>query len=164
MLKKEDVLKEVRNDLGELHSEVEPAIVFKNGNKQWFFKNKIHRSNDLPAIENANGDKFWYKDGVLHRLNGPSGILKSMNVYAINGVEIEENSFLKAPKDSDGYLSSSEPIMLLQQSITGTSHIEKKFFIFNKKLFENNDDLKKEVANYLSEELKQPINNKKLKI
>jgi hypothetical protein len=42
-----------------LHREDGPAVEYPNGDKYWFYNNKLHRS-DGPAIEWANGQFGYY--------------------------------------------------------------------------------------------------------
>ena len=48
-----------------------PAIERSNGDKEWWFLGKRHRT-DGPAVEYSNGTKEWWADGVLHRSDGPA--------------------------------------------------------------------------------------------
>jgi hypothetical protein len=59
------------NKYNELHHEGGPAIVWKNGTKEWYINGKHHRI-DGPAIKNADGEEKWYQNGELHRLDGPA--------------------------------------------------------------------------------------------
>ncbi len=45
----------------------EPAVIYDNGDKEWWFNGKLTRDGDQPAITFANGTKIWYKDNHLHR-------------------------------------------------------------------------------------------------
>jgi hypothetical protein len=45
-----------------LHRDGGPAIIFSNGDKQWFCKGRLHRT-DGPAAEYANGHKEWWLGG-----------------------------------------------------------------------------------------------------
>lgn len=37
-----------------------PAIIHHNGYKEWYKKNKLYRENELPVIEHASGAKYWH--------------------------------------------------------------------------------------------------------
>lgn len=54
-----------------LHRRNKPAVIYSNGDKQWFLDGKRHRANS-PAIECSNGHREWWYDGKLHRLDGPA--------------------------------------------------------------------------------------------
>ena len=57
-----------RNPEGQIHRDGdEPAIIYVNGNQEWYKKGEIHRDGDLPAIIYSNGEKAWYKNGNHHR-------------------------------------------------------------------------------------------------
>ena len=63
-----NIIKETRNDNGELHSfNDEPAVIDSDGTKFWYTNGKRHRGNDLPATIHSNGSQFWYMNGLLHR-------------------------------------------------------------------------------------------------
>jgi hypothetical protein len=92
--KREEEMKEYRNDKGQLHrldgpaiewdNEYKawhlnglrhridgPAIQWRNGSKEWWVNGELHRL-DGPAVERADGYKAWYKNGKLHREDGPA--------------------------------------------------------------------------------------------
>ncbi len=82
---------------GKEHREDGPAIIRKNGDKEWFINGKHHRDNDLPAIEDATGYKAWYMNGKRHRLNDPAIIYQyerkewflNGKLHRLNGPAIE---------------------------------------------------------------------------
>lgn len=59
-------IKEIKNDKGQLHSEIEPALVYKSGEEHWYLNGLKHRI-DGPAETKPNGDYTWYKNGKKHR-------------------------------------------------------------------------------------------------
>ena len=59
------------NKMGVIHRENGPAIIYKNGHKEWVINGKSHRL-DGPAIEFANGEKHWIVNGERHRTDGPA--------------------------------------------------------------------------------------------
>lgn len=59
------------NNLGQLHREDGPAIVYADNTKVWYQNGVLHRE-DGPAIERSNGATAWYRNGVLHREDGPA--------------------------------------------------------------------------------------------
>ena len=75
---------------GNLHREGDkPAIEFGNGSKVYYKNGKLHRDGDLPAFEHADGDRKFYKDGKLHREgNKPAIITKDKYEYWIDGKHI----------------------------------------------------------------------------
>lgn len=61
------------NDKGLLHRENdEPAVIRKNGTKEWWFNGQHHRENDLPAIMHSLGPNIWMMHGKRHRIGGPA--------------------------------------------------------------------------------------------
>jgi hypothetical protein len=54
------------NKLGQVHREGEPAIIYANGDKFWYWNGRLHREGE-PAVIYADGDKFWYVNGQLQR-------------------------------------------------------------------------------------------------
>ena len=55
----------------ELHRIDGPAVIFKDGTKNWYQNGLCHRI-DGPAIEWNSGRKEWYQNGLLHRVDGPA--------------------------------------------------------------------------------------------
>jgi len=53
-----------------LHSEIEPAIEFENGDFIWYKYGQIHR--DGGPAQKSNGVLYWFNDGQLHREDGPA--------------------------------------------------------------------------------------------
>lgn len=53
---------EYHNDEGLLHREDGPAVIWNDGEKEWYINGERHRE-DGPAIIYANGIKEWYLDG-----------------------------------------------------------------------------------------------------
>lgn len=56
---------------GQLHSTIDPAKEYINGDKYWYFQGELHRD-DGPAIEWSSGFKVWYSHGKIHRECGPA--------------------------------------------------------------------------------------------
>lgn len=52
------------------HCETGPAIVFPNGDREWWVMGQLHRL-DGPAIERADGTREWWRDGARWE-NGPA--------------------------------------------------------------------------------------------
>ena len=61
-----------------LHREDGPAVEYDNGDKEWYYEDKIHRK-DGPAIEYENGDEEWWYMDKKHREDGPAIIYNSKN-------------------------------------------------------------------------------------
>ena len=59
------------NEFGSYHREDGPAVIWKNGNTQWYFNGKCHRE-DGPAIELVGGTKKWYINDKCHRIDNPA--------------------------------------------------------------------------------------------
>ncbi len=69
-----------------LHSPVNPAVRFENGDYIWYLHGNIHRDNG-PAYM-RNGTVSYYKHGVLHREEGPAVIYPDgKQRWFVNGVE-----------------------------------------------------------------------------
>ncbi|RTK96156.1 MAG: hypothetical protein EKK64_04965 [Neisseriaceae bacterium] len=71
-----------------------PAVVYKNGTKEWYRFDKLHRSDDLPAVEYSNGDKEWRRFGQLHRWVGPAVILGDKQYWFLLGEFINQDDFI----------------------------------------------------------------------
>ena len=56
---------------GMLHRTDGPAITTSEGGKAWWVNDKKHRT-DGPAIEEADGTKYWYINNKRHRTDGPA--------------------------------------------------------------------------------------------
>jgi len=54
-----------------LHREDGPAIVWIDGNMEWWLNGLRHRE-DGPALLWHDGHKEWWLNGVLHRIDGPA--------------------------------------------------------------------------------------------
>jgi len=62
---------EVHEVNGQLHNTKGPAVVHKDGSKEYWFEGQLHRE-DGPALEGSDGFQAWYKHGSLHNTNGPA--------------------------------------------------------------------------------------------
>lgn len=62
----------------------EPAVVWSNGDKEWYFKGSLHRDNG-PAIVRPNRDitEYW-SHGKRHRIGGPALIEKDQFWFYVN--------------------------------------------------------------------------------
>ena len=56
------------DEIGKLHKEDGPAIVYDNGDKCWYIHGVRHRV-DGPAIEWVNGQAAWYWYGTPIKCN-----------------------------------------------------------------------------------------------
>jgi len=64
---------------GRLRDGDQPAIVYKNGKKEWYQNGKLHRDGDKPAVIDADGTQRWYQNGELHRKLGLPVIFPGSN-------------------------------------------------------------------------------------
>jgi len=55
-------------------------------------KNLEYHREDGPAIIYSNGDKDWYKNGKRHRLDGPAVDWENRKEWCLNGKYIPVNS------------------------------------------------------------------------
>jgi len=62
---------EYKNELGELHREDGPALIYADGKEVWYINGKLHRE-DGPAVIYTDGTKEWYFHGEQHREDGPA--------------------------------------------------------------------------------------------
>ncbi|MEI8270103.1 MAG: hypothetical protein WCG45_01925 [bacterium] len=62
----------------------EPAVIYKNGTKEWHYCGRPHRK-ELPAIIYPNGDKEYWKYGMRHREDGPAVIYGNKQYWYENG-------------------------------------------------------------------------------
>jgi hypothetical protein len=60
-----------RNQEGQFHRTLGPAVEYANGDKAWYLNGQLHRT-DGPAYEGADGHKVWWVNGQLHRTDGPA--------------------------------------------------------------------------------------------
>lgn len=58
-----------------------PAVVYKNGHKEYWENGLLHRENNLPAVLYADGSKEYWHRGLCHRDDGPA-------IDKINGQKI----------------------------------------------------------------------------
>ena len=68
-------------------------VVNKDGSKEWYINNQLHRENGH-AAEWANGAKEWFINGKRHLENGPA--FESANgdkEWYINNHEMTEEEF-----------------------------------------------------------------------
>jgi hypothetical protein len=80
---------------GKWHREVEPAIEYSDGTKEWWLNGQRHRE-DGPAVEYSDGRKYWYINGKLHREDGPAvEFTNGLKSWWLNGIEYTESSEYK---------------------------------------------------------------------
>jgi hypothetical protein len=59
------------------HRDFGPAVVFNNGELNWYINGELHRE-DGPAVVHPNKSKvIWYKNGNVHRDDGPAIIYQT---------------------------------------------------------------------------------------
>ena len=62
------------NMKGELHCTDGPAVIYTNGDEEWYYDGKLHREDpDLPAVRRKTY-VAWYWHGQRHRSGGPACI------------------------------------------------------------------------------------------
>jgi len=68
-----------------------PAVIFSDGNQQWWVNGKLHRDNDLPAAIFADGTQQWRVNGKLHRDNDLPAVIFSVGNQQcwVNGQRIK---------------------------------------------------------------------------
>jgi len=71
-----------------LHREDGPAVIWDNGDKEWYKEGKLHRVKG-PAIKRKNYSKEWYVNGKRHRLDGPAYIMNNgYTIWYVNGEKL----------------------------------------------------------------------------
>ena len=98
---------EVKKDIirkylyNELHCDDGPAVVYANGQKEWYQFGKLHRL-DGPAIECVSIKEYW-EYGKRHRLNGPA-VIKYDNIrywYQFGKLHRENGPAIENTRDSN---------------------------------------------------------------
>ena len=79
---------------GKMHRTDGPAVIFSNGDEDWYINDKLHRS-DGPAMIRVNYRSYWFNNDNLHRLDGPAIEYvreedKQHNQWWIDGKRIEK--------------------------------------------------------------------------
>lgn len=69
---------------GEYHRIGKPAVIRKNGTKEWWLHGQRHRK-DGPAITYKDGSQEWYLHGRRHREDGPALIEPGLHQYYYHG-------------------------------------------------------------------------------
>lgn len=93
-----------RDSDGEPHSVGDqPAIIRKDGTKEWYQHGWPHRDGDLPAVVEPNGTKYWYQNDEVHRDGGQPAIVKANGTkyWKVNGLFHRDND-LPAIERRDG--------------------------------------------------------------
>jgi len=103
------------NSEGRHHSfNDKPAIVWFDGDKEWYLNGKQHRENG-PAIEYASGNKYWRLNGKFHRTDGPAIEYVSGNkVWYLNGkqaIQVKDQNIIVGQKI---YIKDNIGIVLIQ--------------------------------------------------
>ena len=69
---------------GNLHRVDGPAVIYKNGDEEWWFYGKRHRE-DGPSSMCSTGE-YWYLNNLRHRSDGPAVELKNgIKLWYLNG-------------------------------------------------------------------------------
>ena len=63
---------EWNNEEGQHHREDGPAVVWDDGDEEWWQYGKLHRLDGPAMISKSVGYKYWYMDGKRHRVDGPA--------------------------------------------------------------------------------------------
>lgn len=71
---------EWRNKRFELHKIGGPAIIYINGDEEWFVNGNPHREDGPAIIRDGGKHKEWWINGERHRENGPALIDKYGNM------------------------------------------------------------------------------------
>jgi len=82
-----------RNEAGELHREGGlPAVVWANGDQEWYMNGKLHREGGKPAVTYANGIQAWFVNGLRHRDGGLPAIIwdNGRREWFVNGEQVTE--------------------------------------------------------------------------
>jgi hypothetical protein len=61
------------NAEGWLHREDGPAVIWTDGDEEWYQDGLLHRM-DGPAVIHSTGEQQWFVHDVRHRLTGPARI------------------------------------------------------------------------------------------
>ncbi|GIW83232.1 MAG: hypothetical protein KatS3mg105_5039 [Gemmatales bacterium] len=89
------------NELGELHRERGPAVMFPSGTRFYFRRNKLHRR-DGPAVIRSDGTEEYWLHGVLHRVGGPAIVRMNGNhSYYMFGVCLDHADHPKKTRSKD---------------------------------------------------------------
>jgi hypothetical protein len=82
-----------RNELGQLHRELGPAVEYADDYRAWYVDGQLHRELG-PAVEYADGSRSWFVNGRLHRTDGPAVELPNgYREYWVNGQELTKAEF-----------------------------------------------------------------------
>lgn len=60
-----------KNSKGQDHREGGPAVIYPNGDEEWYLNGLLHRE-DGPALVFSNGTKKWFRNHEFHREDGPA--------------------------------------------------------------------------------------------
>jgi hypothetical protein len=78
------------NNAQQLHKENGPAVIYPNGDQEWWLNGHRHRA-DGPAMTNRNFTA-WFSDGKLHNTNGPAIVYShGIKIWYNNGKLHREN-------------------------------------------------------------------------
>ena len=81
------------NHAGQLHREEGPAVIWANGDCDWYYNGQLHRVGG-PAVVWGSCAHSWYHNGVLHRTDGPAIEYADGNKeWWIHGVEYTRQEY-----------------------------------------------------------------------
>ena len=76
-----------------LHREEGPAVVWKEGAKEWYREGERHRE-DGPAYISPSGHEAWYQHGMLHREDGPAiEYADGKMIWSLDNKELSKEEF-----------------------------------------------------------------------
>ena len=79
-----------------LHREDGPAVIYKDGRKEWYMNGQLHRVGG-PAIETEYGSKFWIFYNKIHRVDGPAVISSNGKLeWWLNGKPYTKEEWFEA--------------------------------------------------------------------
>ena len=89
----------------EYHREDGPAIIYCNGDKEWFLNGKRHRE-DGPAFDWPGCEQSWWIENKRHREDGPAiitnkSILDARSIFYIDDIQYKEEEFNDIIKQVD---------------------------------------------------------------
>jgi hypothetical protein len=82
-----------RNADDELHNENGPAVIYADGDKEYYINGQLHNENG-PAMVGLDGSKYHYINGYFHNPHGPAIVhTDGSKEYYKNGNMLSEAEF-----------------------------------------------------------------------
>ena len=86
------------NVLGQLHRDEGPAIIWADGDLEWWQNGQRHRE-DGPAVELSDGHREWWQNDQRHRIDGPAiEWANGGETWFLNDLVYNKADYLKACK------------------------------------------------------------------